>query len=62
MSGRMACTAVTPRVFCTVIAVIAVMAYTPIADIVLMSAWIPAPPDESEPAIDSTGMYLSMMV
>ena len=32
-------------------AVIAVIAYEPKAVIVLISAWIPAPPDESDPAI-----------
>src|SRR3989304_5166118 len=35
-------------------AVIAVMPYTPSALNVLRSAWIPAPPPESEPAIVST--------
>ena len=38
-------------VFCDVTAVIAVIAYDPSAVTVLMSAWIPAPPDESEPAM-----------
>ena len=40
-------------VFCAVSAVIALIAYTPFAIIVLMSAWIPAPPPESLPAIVS---------
>ena len=44
----------TPVVFCDVTAVIAVIAYDPKAVTVLMSAWIPAPPDESEPAIINT--------
>src|SRR2546428_533670 len=47
-------TAVTPSVFCAVIAVITDIASTPLADIALMSAWIPAPPPESDPAIVST--------
>ena len=41
----------TPVVFCAVIAVTAVIAYEPNDVIVLMSAWIPAPPEESDPAI-----------
>ena len=41
----------TPVVFCDVIAVIAVMAYEPSDVTVLISACIPAPPEESEPAI-----------
>ena len=41
----------TPVVFWIVTAVIAVIAYEPKAVIVLISAWIPAPPDESDPAI-----------
>jgi hypothetical protein len=41
----------TPVVFCVVTAVIAVIAYEPSAVTVLISAWIPAPPDESDPAI-----------
>ena len=43
----------TPVVFWIVTAVIAVIAYEPRAVTVLMSAWIPAPPDESDPAIIS---------
>src|SRR6266545_8413316 len=39
--------------FCTVTAVIADMPCTPWARNVLRSAWIPAPPPESEPAIVS---------
>ena len=42
---------ITPVVFCAVKAVIALMAYTPLVIIVLISAWMPAPPLESLPAI-----------
>ncbi len=45
------CTPVTPRVFCAVRAVTAEVPYTPWAAKVLRSAWMPAPPPESEPAI-----------
>ena len=41
----------TPRVFCDVTAVIAVIAYEPNAVTVLISACIPAPPEESDPAM-----------
>ena len=41
----------TPVVFCEVIAVIAVIAYEPRDVTVLISACMPAPPDESDPAI-----------
>ena len=41
----------TPVVFCEVIAVIAVIAYEPRDVTVLISACIPAPPEESDPAI-----------
>jgi hypothetical protein len=41
----------TPRVFCAVTAVIAVVPYTPWAANVFRSAWIPAPPPESLPAM-----------
>lgn len=44
----------TPRVFCTVSAVIAAMPYPPFAAIDLRSAWIPAPPEGSLPAMLST--------
>ena len=46
-----ACTASTPSVFCAVIAVIAVIAWPPSMVTVLMSAWMPAPPPLSEPAM-----------
>ena len=42
------------RVFCTVIAVIAVAPWTPAAANAFRSAWMPAPPPESEPAMEST--------
>ena len=41
----------TPRVFWAVTAVSADVPYTPSAAKVFRSAWIPAPPPESEPAI-----------
>ena len=44
----------TRSVFCAVSAVIAVMPCTPQRANALRSAWIPAPPPESEPAIDRT--------
>jgi hypothetical protein len=53
-SGETASTAVTPTVFCAVMAVTAVMPWTPQAANALRSAWMPAPPPESEPAMDST--------
>src|SRR5512132_3343501 len=40
--------------FCTVTAVMADMPWTPWARNVLRSAWIPAPPPESDPAMVST--------
>ena len=40
--------------FCTVIAVIAVVPCTPAFANAFRSAWIPAPPPESLPAIEST--------
>ena len=54
ISGGIGWTAVTPTVFCAVIAVIAVMPCTPQAANALRSAWMPAPPPESEPAIERT--------
>src|SRR5215207_273318 len=44
----------TPRLFCAVIAVSTLIPCTPLASIALRSAWIPAPPPESDPAIVST--------
>ena len=54
ISGEIAWIASTPRVFWAVIAVIAVIPWTRQAANAFRSAWIPAPPPESEPAIDST--------
>ena len=54
ISGETASTALTPTVFCAVIAVIAVIPCTPQRAKALRSAWMPAPPPESEPAIEST--------
>jgi hypothetical protein len=51
MSAGMACTPVTPSVFCAVIAVMALMPKQPSAEKVFRSAWMPAPPPESEPAM-----------
>src|SRR6478752_5221599 len=45
---------VTPTVLCAVSAVIAVIPCTPQRANAFRSAWIPAPPPESEPAIEST--------
>ena len=52
-SGGIGSTAATPSVFCAVTAVIAVRPKTPCAANVFRSAWIPAPPPESLPAIVS---------
>src|SRR3954464_8711972 len=52
--GGTASTARTSTVFWTVMAVIAVMPWTPQRAKAFRSAWMPAPPPESEPAIDST--------
>ena len=41
----------TPRVFCAVRAVTALMPYPPSRVIVFRSAWMPAPPPESDPAM-----------
>jgi cyanate permease len=54
ISGGIGWTAVTPTVFWAVIAVIAVIPWTPQAANALRSAWTPAPPPESEPAIERT--------
>src|SRR5207237_6195688 len=45
--------AVTPSVFCTVTDVTAEVPHTPSAANVFRSAWIPAPPPESDPAMVS---------
>ncbi len=54
ISGGIDSTASTPTVFCAVSAVIAVIPWTPQRAKAFRSAWIPAPPPESEPAIEST--------
>src|SRR5215213_3840455 len=51
-------TLVTSRVFWAVIAVIAVQPYTPRAEKVLRSAWMPAPAPESLPAIDNATLSI----
>src|SRR5690606_20361074 len=51
----------TPRVCCAVSAVIAERPWTPWAAKVLRSAWMPAPPPESEPAMVSAEMGLVMV-
>ncbi len=52
-AGSTGTTPWTPSVFCAVSAVMAVAANPPIAVTALMSAWMPAPPPESEPAMVS---------
>jgi hypothetical protein len=52
IEGSSACQAVTDTVFWAVMAVIAVVPWMPWAAKVRRSAWIPAPPPESEPAIE----------
>ena len=51
ISGGVGTIASTPTVFCAVSAVIAVIPCTPQRANAFRSAWIPAPPPESEPAI-----------
>jgi hypothetical protein len=53
-SGGTGCTASTPVVLWAVIAVIAVMPWTPQRANAFRSAWMPAPPPESEPAMERT--------
>ena len=53
ISGSTVATARTSRVFWAVIAVIAAVPCTPQLANAFRSAWIPAPPPESEPAIVS---------
>ena len=53
-SGGNGWTAVTATVFWAVTAVIADMPCTPQRAIAFMSAWMPAPPPESEPAMERT--------
>ena len=52
-AGGTSSTSVTPVVFWAVSAVMALMAYTPLQVMALMSAWMPAPPQESDPAMDN---------
>ena len=52
ISGGTGVTISTPTVFCAVSAVIAVIPWTPQRANAFRSAWIPAPPPESEPAIE----------
>src|SRR5215207_3193007 len=54
ISGGTGWMASTPTVFWAVIAVIAVMPCTPQRANAFRSAWMPAPPPESEPAIERT--------
>ena len=56
--GSMPITPCTPSVFCAVSAVMAVAAKPFIAVTALMSAWIPAPPPESDPATISTRPFM----
>ena len=51
IAGETVSIAVTATVFCAVIAVIADVPCTPAAANAFRSAWMPAPPPESEPAI-----------
>ncbi len=52
----------TPRVFCAVSAVITEAPKTPSAAKVFRSAWMPAPPDESEPAmVSATGVVMGLV-
>ena len=50
-SGATSCTAATPTVFCAVSATIALVRKHPAAANAFRSAWMPAPPPESEPAM-----------
>src|SRR4051812_43035161 len=61
-SAGKACHATTPRVFCAVMAVIALVPNTPCAANVFRSAWMPAPPPESLPAIVSASFMSSALV
>src|SRR5215471_16268172 len=56
--GSTVTTPCTPSVSCAVSAVIAVAAKAPIAVTALMSAWMPAPPPESEPATIRTRPFM----
>src|SRR3954447_11273564 len=53
----------TPFVFCAVKAVMTEAPYTPNAANVLRSAWMPAPPEESEPAmVSAIGVVIKSLV
>src|SRR4029077_10095824 len=58
-SGGIGRTPKTPSVFCAVNAVTAVIAKASSIVTVLMSAWMPAPPPESEPAMISTRPFIA---
>src|SRR5438270_2319004 len=58
-SGMIGNTPNTPSVFCAVSAVIAVIAKASSIVTVLMSAWMPAPPPESDPAMISTRPFIA---
>ena len=60
-SGVASMMSVTPVVFWAVRAVTALMANTPLSVMVLMSAWIPAPPLESLPAIVNAVLILFLL-
>src|SRR5438034_4886457 len=59
-SGAIGKTPKTPSVFCAVSAVTAVAAKASSIVTVLMSAWMPAPPPESEPAMISTRPFITV--
>src|SRR5439155_22182199 len=59
-SGGIGKTPNTPSVFCAVSAVTAVIAKASSIVTVLMSAWMPAPPPESEPAMISTRPFITI--
>ena len=54
ISGGISWNPLTPTEFCTVTAATATQAWTPHSAIVRESAWIPAPPPESVPAMVRT--------
>src|ERR1700732_4289611 len=57
-SGAIGSTPNTPSVFCAVSAVTAVIAKASSIVTVLMSAWMPAPPPESDPAMIRTRPFI----
>ena len=54
LDGKLPVAPCTPTEFCAVTAVTTLIPCTPSASIVFRSAWMPAPPPESEPATVST--------